>query len=422
MKQMYVKQCRVTFSFELVPADMKWLASVSGELSNAAYYFSSFANVSNDNKHTVNGSFGPQPDTTWQPWKYKERLEVAGKISKLKKDLEQKLSVATKRKKVLESIKALKSRQEFPPLLGPLIDKAYAKPLHNANNAWQFLHKKILEFAIAKSNLPSSCTDVCALSVDSPFRKYLLALEVEVKASRLRKKVLTWFRNGRAKSFDYRFTGKESKLLCHNFIHLINCLSSPDDSQEAKLRLATLVFCCVKLHDAVSMFSRVDDKDVLDELKTCCRQFFNAVSLLLSGVNPTIWTIGYVIPMHSEFLFDKFGVGLGINSMQGREAKHVRLQQYACHSCVSKRWYNVLKHDFISSIWLRKQDPFYFSYHKSQYSYIPKRVEQREYCHCGYEEVSLSKCLFCSSALYKEVEKMASNGKISPQISNLSFV
>ena len=190
--------------------------------------------------------------------------------------------------------------------------------MHNANDAWQFLHKKILEFAIAKSNLPLSCTDVSALSVDSPFRKYLLALKGEVKASRLRKKVLTWFRNGRAKSFYYRFTGKESKLLCHNFIHLINCLSSPDDSQEAKLQLATLAFCCVKLRDAVSMFSLVVDKEVLDELKTCCRQFLNAVSLLLSGVNPTIWTIGYAIPMHSEFLFDKFGVGLGINSMQGR--------------------------------------------------------------------------------------------------------
>ena len=184
-----------------------------------------------------------------------------------------------------------------------------------------------------------------------------------------------------------------------------------------------LAFCCVKLCDAVSMFLHVVvDKEVLDELKTVCRQFFNAVSLLLSGVNPTIWTIGFVFPMHSEFLFNKFGVGLGINSMQGREAKHVRLQQYARHSCVSKRWYNVLKHDFISSIWLRKQDPFYFPYHKSQYSYIPKRVEQPEYCHCRYEEVSLSKCLFCSSALYKEVEKTASDGKISPQISNLSFV
>ena len=424
-KEYFVKESKVTFFLELVPADMKWLASISSELSNAAYYFSTFANVNNDNKHTVNGSFGPQPDCTWQPWKYKERMEVAGKVGKLKKELEQKkLSVATKQKKVLESIKSLKSRQEFPPLLGPLIDKAYAEPLHNANNACQFLHKKILEFAIAKSNLPSCCVDVSALSVDSPFRKYLLALKFEVKASRLRKKVLTWFRNGRTKSFDYRFNGKESKLLCHNFMRLINCLSSPDDSQEAKLRLATLAFCCVKLRDAVSMFSRVVvNKEVLDELRTCCRQFFNAVSLLLSGVNPTIWTVGYVIPMHSDLLFEKFGFGLGINSMQGREAKHVRLQQYARHSCLSKRWYNVLKHDFISSIWLRKQDPFHFSYNKSLYSYIPKRVEQPEYCHCGCEkDVSLSKCLFCSSALYKEVENTASEGKISLQISNLSCV
>ena len=236
-------------------------------------------------------------------------MEVAGKVGKLKKEFEQKkLSVATKRTKVLESIKSLKSRQEFPPLLGPLIDKAYAEPLHNANNAWQFLHKKILEFAIAKSNLPSCCADVSALSVDSPFRKYLLALKFEVKASRLRKKVLTWFRNGRAKSFDYRFTGKESKLLCHNFMRLINCLTSPDDSQEAKLRLATLAFCCVELRDAVSMFSRVVvNKEVLDELKTCCRQFFNAVSLLLSGVNPTIWKIGYVIlKSHKTFKTKNF--------------------------------------------------------------------------------------------------------------------
>ena len=121
-------------------------------------------------------------------------------------------------------------------------------------------------------------------------------------------------------------------------MHLINSLSFPDDSKEAKLRLATLAFWSVKLCDAVSMFSSVIvSRAVLDELRTCCRQFFNAVSLLLSGVTPTIWRIDYVIPMHSDFLFQKFGFGLGINSMQGREAKHVCLQQYACHSCISKR-------------------------------------------------------------------------------------
>ena len=133
----------------------------------------------------------------------------------MKEELEKKrkISVATKRKKVLELIRKLESRQEFPPLLGPLINKSFAEPLHNANNAWQYLHKKILEFAISKTNLPEFCTDYSILPVDSPFRKYLSALKLDVKATRLRKKVITWCQNVRAKTFDYRFTGKERKLL-----------------------------------------------------------------------------------------------------------------------------------------------------------------------------------------------------------------
>ena len=154
---------------------------------------------------------------------------------------------------------------------------------------------------------------------------------------------------------------------------LINALTSLDDSDQIRLKLATIAFCCLKLRDAVSMFSRVIvDKEVLIEMKSCCLQFFNAVSLLLLNVTPTVWTVGYAIPYHSDLLFQKYGIGLGINSMQGREAKHVCLQQYARHSSVSRRWHNVLKHDYISSVFLRKQDPFHFAYHKTRSSYIPK--------------------------------------------------
>ena len=168
---------------------------------------------------------------------------------------------------------------------------------------------------------------------------------------------------------------------------LINALTSINDSDQAKLRLATISFCCLKLCDAVSMFSRiVVDKNVLVELKSCCSQFFNAVSLLLLNVTPTVRTIGYAIPYHFGLLFENYGVGLGINSMQGREAKHVCLQQYARHSSVGTRWHNVLKHNYISSILLRKQDPFYFAYHKNSSSYIPKRISFSGFCYCGFEK------------------------------------
>ena len=55
---------QVTFKLSLLPFDMKGLACVSGELSNAAKYFSSFANVSSTNMNTINGSVGKSG--TWQ--------------------------------------------------------------------------------------------------------------------------------------------------------------------------------------------------------------------------------------------------------------------------------------------------------------------------------------------------------------------
>ena len=36
---------QVVFKFELIPSDMKWMSSHSGELNNCATYFSPFANV-----------------------------------------------------------------------------------------------------------------------------------------------------------------------------------------------------------------------------------------------------------------------------------------------------------------------------------------------------------------------------------------
>ena len=57
----------VSFNFSLVPVDLKWIASFSGKLNNAAFYFSSFANVNNDNKFTMNGTLGREDGCTWKP-------------------------------------------------------------------------------------------------------------------------------------------------------------------------------------------------------------------------------------------------------------------------------------------------------------------------------------------------------------------
>jgi len=62
------KQIKVGFKVEGVPNDMKMLAFLAGELSNAAYYFTTFANVSQGDNN-FSKTFGPCADSNfdWTP-------------------------------------------------------------------------------------------------------------------------------------------------------------------------------------------------------------------------------------------------------------------------------------------------------------------------------------------------------------------
>ena len=165
------------------------------------------------------------------------------------------------------------------------------------------------------------------------------------------------------------------------------------------------------------------DERVLQELKDCCKLYFNACALLLDKITPTVWTIGYVIPYHSELLYNKYGLGLGINTMQGREAKHVRVAQYAKHATLTTRWKSVLKHDYITSVWLWRQDPMSVSYHKCKEVYEPQDMDNMVYCYCGLDKTpGNDKCAFCSSDLYQSIANSARAGKLDHHICNMLSV
>ena len=56
--------------------------------------------------------------------------------------------------------------------------------------------------------------------------------------------------------------------------------------------------------------------------------YFTVVALF-GHVSCTVWSIGHLVYPHSKKMFDKFGMWLGINTMQGREAKHIQFASYA---------------------------------------------------------------------------------------------
>ena len=76
---------------------------------------------------------------------------------------------------------------------------------------------------------------------------------------------------------------------------------------------------------------------------------------LFGTVSGTVWSVGHLVYAHSKKMFDKYGVGLGMNTMQGREAKHVQIAGYARNSQFKQRWVQVFKHDHISKLWLPLQ-------------------------------------------------------------------
>ena len=419
-----VDDVTISFTFELVPADMKWLAFYSGELNNAAYYFSSFGNVNDDTKKIVGGSLGFSPSDTWKPWSYTHRLDVANKVVKLNNSLENsKLAASTKRNKVLTLIRNEKSRQERVPILGKLVDNGLAEPLHNTNNAWQYFNKQLMTLILDASSIPKNTKDINELTEDCPFLLYLHTLKGQVKCNLLYLKTKRWFQSERSRPFDYRFTGKESKLFCHNFMYLISCLYTavPQPSAAFSLKLHALAYLGLNLRDAVSMYTRQSiTPDILTDLKKKCLHVFNTFSMFLNSVTPTVWTIGYVIPFHAQITMDKFNCGLGINTMQGREAKHVKIKQYAEHSLPANRWDLVFRHEFVTTLYLRQQDPHAAMYKSNKVSYIPKRVECDDFCYCGLpKHAEQVQCNFCCDPLRLAIHKSCESGKLDILICQL---
>ena len=94
---------------------MKMLAFLAGELSNAAYYLSTFANVNKEESNDVTKSFG----VDWKPFDYSKRLKDA-KLVDIKKRylMGKKVKQGTTRNNITRYIRDLKSRQEQVPLVG----------------------------------------------------------------------------------------------------------------------------------------------------------------------------------------------------------------------------------------------------------------------------------------------------------------
>ena len=191
------------------------------------------------------------------------------------------LAPNTKCSKITAFIASSKSRQEFEPLIGKFIDRAHVDPLHLKNNACQHIHKIMLHEAIQKSALGSNVTNISGVPCDSLFSKFVQALKSKCQLSHLANKVTRWFNETKAdgKDFEYRFTGRDSRMYLHNFMHLVVSLESPAGTARQTFRLHTFAFLSLQLRNAVSLFCRMTIND--DEIKVfLLHQLFQGLQFL----------------------------------------------------------------------------------------------------------------------------------------------
>ena len=81
------KEYCIEFKVELLPNDMKMLAFLRGELTNAAYFFTTFANVNKDDKNDISKKFSLKGDFAWKPFTYEKRIADAAKVASRKAEL-----------------------------------------------------------------------------------------------------------------------------------------------------------------------------------------------------------------------------------------------------------------------------------------------------------------------------------------------
>ena len=181
------------------------------------------------------------------------------------------------------------------------------------------------------------------------------------------------------------------------------------------MKLICIVFIAIKLRDCASRFSMYHSTPtVVQELQQMSHDYFTAVVLFTDKVSCTVWSIGHLVPVHTQGMFDKYGTGLGINTMQGREAKHVQIASYAKNSLFKDRWHQVFRHDYISKLWLPIHQPSLLTYHQTKESLIPRRVttDPQHHCYCGFHKPRCNeKCYYCRHSFMAEVTRSVKEGK-----------
>ncbi|CAH1248480.1 Hypp8161 [Branchiostoma lanceolatum] len=365
-----------TFEFR-AGGDESWAATALGETSGAATYPSPWANVTKTDMFIVGGNIG----VTWKPWTMEQRDADLLKLGEYKKSLPPGLSESARRNKRNEFMAANGMRQLRPPLIGEYASTFYPDCLHvelNISNHWYDLmyqeavrRDRVKEFTdvtaapISLSNArnepaqgknlgkyPSTVSHEAVgdrvrhdgsinVQSDNMYSKLeahakktqgeyssLVGLGMKAIAARVLEHDAN--KTTRHRKLGIRFIGENAIRTLRYGHRLVDSLATPDEDEKGKVVREVLGTMIHLLRDAASIYNKHETTEAeLTEMERLLDLYYNLFCLFLpERANLTVWTVAKAIPHYARKLYDEYGVGYGVVSMQGKEAKNAKVKEY----------------------------------------------------------------------------------------------
>eukprot|EP00111_Clytia_hemisphaerica_P012120 TCONS_00035604-protein len=276
-------------------------------------------------------------------------------------------------------------RQLGQPRIGIYADRQRPDPLHLEINSWQYF-LNVVYIESVRRNLFDEVEKVLTL----PKSNNGCGLKQVAKSLREHfDKPAT-----QMKSISLRLVGSQAICLARHGYRLVDVLAGSNESEAEVVRRAALPKIQQLLRDIGSQINRVNitNFDYPNVVERLCTQYFNIYALFLPAhCNITVWTMGYIIPYHTNLLLKDYKIGYGILTMQGKESKHSAIKQElkmnsnrSINQDESGKWYQLMRANFIRSFYLPYHIPsLKLAYHSHYQSRIPRLEEESNYCTCS---------------------------------------
>ena len=159
------------------------------------------------------------------------------------------------------------------------------------------------------------------------------------------------------KEFTFRFRGKESFQFMQTFPEMILMIFEDNSiNSAAKYRLIQIHCQSILIRQLLSYSVRITNFNscYLVEMKSVGITLFKLSCLFDNRISPSLWTLCDVAPVHASICFSQYNMGLGCNTMEGREQKHQLISKYAENTAFQNRWSLIFRHEYIQLIHLRE--------------------------------------------------------------------